>query len=115
MTTVKSVVKVRDLQEIYVKCRVRRHLWDDIQDDGGINRAYKESPAVARFAQRCTRCTTRRYEAWNKLTGEILFVQYVYPVGYSLAGNDPETTRPWNIRKEYMDRIAREKRRRNRK
>lgn len=90
------------LGDPFVTCRVRRHLWDEIPDDGGIRRQYTASRTVARLAQRCTRCGTVRFEAWNTGTGEILFAEYRYPKGYLLdPGKGVSRSR---VRVEFLDR-----------
>lgn len=88
------------VKDDFVTCRVRRHRWEAVEDDKNVYRDYQSSVAVARFASKCDRCGTIRYEAWNRLTGEILFATYVYPDGYRIEGG----ARLFNVRKEYMDR-----------
>ena len=77
---------LHELEDKFLDCRTLRHRFSRIPDDGGIKRAFEESSTVARLAKRCDRCKTKRYEAWSRITGEILFVQYIYPKGYSLVG-----------------------------
>lgn len=94
---------LRALKEDFLICRVRRHRWSPIQDDGGVGRSYKESNTVARVAGRCDRCTTIRYEAWSKITGDLLFSHFKYPKGYGLPGAH---IKPKNVRKEYLGRVG---------
>jgi hypothetical protein len=95
-------MELHELQDAFVECRVMRHRWDRIQDDGGVRRDYVESKTVARVCKRCERCGTIRYEAWSRLTGEILFVNYKYPQQYSVSGSH---VKPWEVRMEYLDRL----------
>jgi hypothetical protein len=97
-------MSLKTIEDEFVECRARRHRWDPIPDDGGHGRKYKESRSVRRLTLRCERCHMIRYEAWNKITGDILFVSYVPPAGYSLAG---EGVHPWDIRREYLLRLDR--------
>ncbi len=98
-------MRLTDLQAAFVECRARRHRWDPIPDDGGKGRKFREGRSVRRITSRCERCHTKRYEAWNKITGDILFVEYEYPKDYSLAG---EGVKPWDIRREYLLRMDRQ-------
>jgi len=95
---------VRHLHGEYLTCRTRRHLWDEIPDDGGQRRQWKQSRTVVRLLQRCARCGTKRYEAWNGYTGEILFVTYVYPDGYKVDVGDDRTGFNRVLRKEWLER-----------
>jgi hypothetical protein len=96
---------LKQIDAAFVECRARRHRWDPIPDDGGLGRKYKASRSVRRLTMRCERCHCKRYEAWNKLTGDIIFVSYEYPEGYSLAGQE---VKPWDIRREYLLRLDRQ-------
>ena len=97
-------MSIKTIDAEFVECRVRRHRWDPIPDDGGHGRKYKESRSVRRLTMRCERCHCVRHEAWNKITGDILFVAYDYPEGYSLSG---EEVKPWDLRREYLLRLDR--------
>lgn len=89
-----------DYSDAYVYCRSRsRHTIERIDDDGGIRRQWVESKSVRRLAHICVICGAIRYEAWNAITGDILFVSYKYPPGYKAAGLKPK-----NFRKEYLAR-----------
>lgn len=92
------------LEDAHVECRARRHRWDPIPDDGGIRRSFKASGTVARLAQRCERCGVCKYEAWSRVTGEILFTDYRYPDKYLFKKG--AGVRPWNIRVEYLNRVV---------
>lgn len=93
---------LNELDDTFIECRTRRHRWDPIPDDGGVNRRYKESRSVARLCARCERCGVMRYEAWNRITGAILFTAYKYPDGYTLTGRK---TRQHHVRTEYLQRL----------
>jgi hypothetical protein len=93
-----------ELDDKFLECRAMRHRWDRIPDDGGAGRRFKESRSVRRICRRCERCAMIRYEAWNKVTGDILFVDYRQPKGYSLAGGG---YKPWDLRKDYLRRLDR--------
>ena len=96
------MTRLSDLEDTFIECRgPLRHSWERIPDDGGINRSYKESRTVARIAKRCTRCGTERYEAWSRVTLEILFVNYRHPQGYKVTQGK---VKPWDVRKEYLRR-----------
>jgi hypothetical protein len=97
-------MRLQELEDRFMECRAMRHRWDRIPDDGGAGRKYKESRSVRRIKRRCETCGMVRYEAWNKITGDILFVQYVAPKDYSLAG---EGVKPWDVRREYLLRMDR--------
>lgn len=76
-----------EMEDDYLECHIRHLQWDYIPDDGGIKRTFKESRSVARLTSRCVRCGTVKLEAWNRITGDILFSpQYRHPEGYSAAG-----------------------------
>jgi hypothetical protein len=97
--------KVEDLYLTeYLTCRVRRHTWEEIPDDGGSRRQWKTSRTVVRLCQRCTRCGTKRYEAWNGYTGEILFVDYRYPSEYALDAGGDRGGFNRTLRREYLSR-----------
>lgn len=92
-----------ELEMDYIECRgPLRHRWDRIPDDGGAGRKYKESRSVARIQKRCERCGTVRYEAWNRITAEILFVNYRHPDGYKITRGK---VKPYQVRKEYLKRF----------
>lgn len=57
---------------------------------------------------RCTRCHTKRYEAWGKITGMLLFRQYVYPDNYWLE--DEEDRYVTEYRKMYVRKLMANKR-----
>lgn len=99
----KLAERIAALDDKYLHCRTRRHVFEDIPDDGRRNRKYQEGPTVARLSQRCSLCTTVRHEAWNRRTGDILASCYIYPADYSLSGG----VRPKQVRKEYLARAAR--------
>ena len=91
-----------ELPDEFTKCRALQHRWDDIDDDGGGGyRTFVESSSVGRLLRRCDRCGTKKYTAWSKVTGEILFSEYVYPKGYNLPGED---ARPSQVRLELLHR-----------
>ena len=92
--------RIKQYEDPYLQCRTRRHRFEDINDDGGAGRKWKSSRTVTRLCQRCERCSTTRYEAWNAITGDILFAYYKYPHDYKLEGG---VTRA-QLRKEYLRR-----------
>jgi hypothetical protein len=93
---------LHELGQDYVTCRVRRHRFEDVPDKGGVGRRlFKDSGSIERLCARCERCGTIRYEAWSRVTGERLFSHYVYPKGYSTAG---EGLKPIDFRVEYIRR-----------
>jgi hypothetical protein len=96
---------IKDLDDAYLTCRVRRHKFDEVPDDGGLGRKWQSSRTVTRLAARCERCATMRYEAWNAITGILLFADYRYPPGYALARRDggrSEVNK--SLRKEFLAR-----------
>ena len=100
MARISLAKRLAGLEDPYLTCRTRRHRFEDIPDDGGIGRKWKSSRTVIRLCQRCERCTTVRYEAWNAYTGEILFAYYKYPAGYAIDGEIKRA----QLRKEYLSR-----------
>jgi hypothetical protein len=99
----KAPPAIQGLKNEFVACRARRHRWIDIPDDGGGGgRQYREGKAIARLCARCDRCQMLKYEAWNRITAEIMHRTYRAPKGYSLAGNG---VKPWELRKEYLTRL----------
>ena len=99
---------VAELADEYITCRTRRHVWDDLPDDGGGgHREFVASSHIIRLMARCTRCGTIRYEAWSTVTGEILFPPaYKYPEGYKVTGG----LKPFNARQEYARRMMEKQR-----
>jgi hypothetical protein len=93
-----------DLANDYITCRARRHRWQAISDPGTKGLKYRESRSVFRLASECDRCGAIREEAWNRLTGEILFVGYSYPQAYVTKGKG--RILPKAVRKEYIKRLA---------
>src|ERR1035437_5447641 len=98
----KHLSKLRELEDGYIECRTRRHRFDPIPDPGGAGRKYQESKSVARLSGCCGGCGLVREEAWNRIPGAILFVNYRSPKGYSLAGPG---SKPWDVRKESLARL----------
>lgn len=84
----------------FLECRTRRHRYFDVEDDGGIGRKWKSSNTVTRLCQQCERCDTVRYEAWNAVTGDLLFAYYKYPEGYAIDGGGRVDNR--QLRLEYL-------------
>jgi hypothetical protein len=69
----------------YISCRTLGHAWDEVQDDGGARRLFKASvKTIVRKKFRCVRCKMARYEAWSKVTGDLLFRDYRIPNDYSI-------------------------------
>jgi hypothetical protein len=90
----------RDISDYqYVPCRTIGHSWDEIEDDGGVRRQFKNSRTVKRLLFRCTRCKMLRYEAWSPITGSILFRSYVRPEDFALGGRVKRDV----FRREYLN------------
>lgn len=65
---------------LFIECRTYGHAWDemsyDLPDDV---RPVPEHIDV--LSLRCGRCTTRRYDWFNKI-GDVVRRRYIYPNGY---------------------------------
>lgn len=94
--------RLAQFEDEFILCRTRRHRYDDIGDDGKRLRKWQNTASVRRVTSRCERCGTKRYEAWNRITGAILASAYTYPHGYSAE----KGLAPRNFRKEYLTRRA---------
>jgi hypothetical protein len=92
---------VRDIPENFLHCRVRGHKFEQLPDDGGRRRNWKESRSVRRIADRCERCMSYKLSAWNGYTNQILFNDYRYSAGYLLT--EGHFTRA-ELRAEFMRR-----------
>jgi len=95
--------RIAHYEDRYLDCRTRRHVYEDIEDDGRLLKKWQESNTVARLVQRCERCATVHYEAWNRITGDLLDSSYVYPADYSIEGGK-ETGFKKKLRREYLQR-----------
>lgn len=97
--------QVRRLNDQYLRCRARsRHKFEDIPDDGGVNRQFAQSATVERLASRCEICGTIRYEAWSAITGEILFATYKYPPDYKVSADPGARNDRRPFRRELIER-----------
>lgn len=93
-----------NLQDNFVACRsIDRHSWHRVEDDTSKGKKYPESRTVARFAHACRNCNMLKVRALNRLTGEILFVSYFAPEGYTLTGAKKSQA---DVRKEYIRRYS---------
>lgn len=92
--------RLAQLEDPYLLCRTRRHVYDECEDDGRRLRKYQAGKSIARMTQLCVRCTTVHYEAWNQYTGDILGTAYIYPPDYRIIGGAKKK----NVRKELLDR-----------
>lgn len=94
--------RFNDMKDEWIRCRVLRHSWDEIQDDGGCgNRQYRPSRTVEILLFRCIHCGMRRYETWNRITGNKMFMTYRRPLGY---GQPKGTVTAQKMRVEYLSR-----------
>jgi hypothetical protein len=92
---------LRDLRTEWVLCRTLLHAWDEIPYDGGGMRLVRPSRSVVVLLFRCERCKTLRYDAWSRVTGDLLRRSYRTPDGYSLPKG---RGRKVLVRKEYLRR-----------
>lgn len=93
--------RIAKYEDPYLECRNRRHRYHEVEDDGRRLRKWQESNTVARLCQMCERCDAVHYEAWNKITGDILASDMVYPHDYSIEGGGAAGTRK-KLRREYL-------------
>jgi hypothetical protein len=93
---------VADLHYTYVQCRALLHAWEELPYDGEAPHRWRNatrSTAVLLF--RCTRCGTKRYDVWSRVTGDLVERAYRTPEGYSLPKGKG---RKVLVRKEYLSR-----------
>jgi hypothetical protein len=93
-----------DLTELtgeWVACRTLLHAWEEIPLDAGGPREVHATRSVAILLFRCTRCGTKRYDAWSRVTGDLVHRAYRTPEGYSLPKG---RGRKVLVRKEYLRR-----------
>ena len=92
---------ISDLVDTYLDCRTLNHAWEKVPDDGLLLRAWHNTKTNRRKMFRCLRCTMKRYDVWNRFTGEVLARSYKQPEGYALSGRILGKT----FRKAAMDRF----------
>jgi hypothetical protein len=91
------------LKDEFVQCRTLGHGWESIPYDGEGHTFYKNSRSVVNLLFRCVICGGKRYEAWSKITGDLVDNRkYVMPDGYALA-KEAQGTRK-NMRRESLVR-----------
>ena len=84
----------------YVACRTLGHAWDWIAVPGSTP---PPGGGNVWLWLRCTRCTTERHDQVGQNTGAVDRRQYVYPDGYSHAGEPAIPRDTW--RREYLSLI----------
>lgn len=93
---------VADLTLEYVECRALLHAWEDLPYDGEAPPFWRLTRSVVILLFRCTRCGTKRYDVWSRVTGDLVDRVYRTPEGYSLPKG---RGRKVLVRKEYLKRI----------
>jgi len=93
--------RIAAYEDQYLDCRTRRHIYEDIDDDGRLLKKWQNSNTVARLVQRCDRCTTVHYEAWNRVTGDLLASGYKHPQDYSIEEGGQSGFKK-KLRREYL-------------
>jgi len=90
------------LKPQWVECRALLHSWEEIPYDGEApHRWRKATRSTAILLFRCTRCGTKRYDVWSRVTGDLIERAYRTPEGYSLPKG---RGRKVLVRKEYLTR-----------
>jgi len=98
---------LKDQYAEWIECRALLHAWEEVPYDGLAPqrwRAATRSTAVLEF--RCTRCGTKRYDVWSRVTGDLVERTYHTPEGYALPKG---AGRKVLVRKEYLRRLQRPK------
>jgi hypothetical protein len=94
-------LRLEELNGEWVECRTLLHSWDEIPFDGGGMRDVRPTRSTVVLLFRCTRCSTLRYDAWSRVTGDLIARAYRTPAGYSLPKG---RGRKVLVRKEYLRR-----------
>lgn len=97
------------LNSEYVECRALLHAWEEIPYDGLAPQRWRttsqRSTTILLF--RCTRCPMKRYDVWSNVTGDLIERAYRQPEGYGLPKGKGKKVL---VRKEYLNRFVRPKR-----
>lgn len=97
--------RIAKYEDPYLECRNRRHRYHELIDDGRLLRKWQNSSTVQRLVQGCERCDMVHYEAWNRITGDILASAYLSPHDYSIEGGNAVGMRK-KLRREFLLREA---------
>jgi hypothetical protein len=79
-----KVAKARfsQLKTEFVQCRILGHMWDEAT--GLIGKIDWGKTPGNKYAFRCERCSTERYEIWGAF-GQLVVRWYEYDAGYALG------------------------------
>jgi hypothetical protein len=100
-----QVADLLDLPYVeYVECRALMHAWEEIPNDGLVPRKWVSTRSTAILLFRCTRCGTKRYDIWSRVTGDLVDRAYRTPEGYSLPKGKG---RKVLVRKAYLQMLDR--------
>ena len=86
----------------FVKCRTVGHNWDEINDDALGPGFFVSSNSTETVLWRCVVCTSKRYDVYSLVTGDLVDRRMVYPRDYHLPPKSGANRKL--MRKEYIER-----------
>lgn len=76
-------VRIKDMEETYIDCRVQRHDWQELPCIVTDMNKSAGRPRAVMLRHECRRCGTQRQEEMAFPSGQILrYASYKYPDGY---------------------------------